>query len=152
MATGIIVIVLLAIVFGALSGGENFGDTMRKGLGCIFSLVVLVVGVLIFIEYKDRNSGGSFSGGGNSGGGSSGLYSSNSEDNGTHTFVVRREDTPCYVNPNKNSAVDGYVSKGDTLYIEGINEYKYFYRVELKDEQGNLDINYLLKDHLRKID
>jgi hypothetical protein len=144
------IIVTLAIILGAIFGGKDFGDTMRKGMCCLFWLTIIAVGIIfLYIGYKrSQNASGS----GDSSRGGSGSQTSTLDDSKTYTFVVLKKDAACYLQPNKNSAVDSYVNKGDTLYITGVNKYRYFYKVTLRNDNGGEDVNYILKDHLRRID
>lgn len=39
--TWIIIIFIVIIILGVLFGGESFGDTIRKGCGCLVSIIII---------------------------------------------------------------------------------------------------------------
>jgi ABC-type proline/glycine betaine transport system permease subunit len=40
-----VVLFIIIVILGALNGGDSFGDTISKGIGCVFTIVA--IGVLI---------------------------------------------------------------------------------------------------------
>ncbi|MEI6269081.1 MAG: hypothetical protein WCP01_09400 [Methylococcaceae bacterium] len=48
----IIIIFIIVVVLGALSGATSFGETIKEGCGCIVSIVTLVVIAGIFLASK----------------------------------------------------------------------------------------------------
>jgi hypothetical protein len=42
-------LLIIAVIIGALLGGESFGETIRLGCGC---LVLLVVAAVIYFRYS----------------------------------------------------------------------------------------------------
>jgi hypothetical protein len=130
---GIFLIVL--IIFGALVGGKNLGDTVRKGCGCFIFLLILIIGAITIIytitiseTKKDSNS-------------QEKVSTSNN-----NTYFIVKQNCETYTKPNKKSKISGYLESGEELYIKNINKFNYFYEVT----ENNGEKSYILKGYLRK--
>ena len=46
-----VVLFIIIVILGALAGGNSFGQTVRKGCGCLVAImiVILVLGVLFAV-------------------------------------------------------------------------------------------------------
>ena len=40
---------IIIVIIGALAGGKYFGDTIRKGCGCLVILVIVVVIIWVIV-------------------------------------------------------------------------------------------------------
>lgn len=49
----IFLVVLGIIIIGVLLGGESFGDTLRKGCGCVITIIIICV-ILFLIFFADQ--------------------------------------------------------------------------------------------------
>jgi len=45
----IVIILIVIVILGVLVGGESFGDTLRKGCGCV--ITIIVIGIIIFLIF-----------------------------------------------------------------------------------------------------
>jgi hypothetical protein len=43
----IALLVLLIVVVGALAGGNSFGQTVRRGIGCLAILLLLLIAMVV---------------------------------------------------------------------------------------------------------
>jgi len=128
---GILLIVI--IIFGALLGGKNLGDTVRKGCGCFIFLLIIIIGVIIYtisISEKDNDSK---------------PQEKVLTSYGQAYFIVK-QNCETYTKPNKKSKISGYLEAGDEIYIEHINKFNYFY--EVKEDNGQK--SYILKGYLKR--
>lgn len=52
----LIIVIIVLVILGAIAGGNSFGDTLRKGVGCLVSLVIIftITIYLIFNAVFDR--------------------------------------------------------------------------------------------------
>lgn len=59
MGTGIIILLVVIVIVGAIRGGESFGDTVRKGacglIALTFGLVFLFFVISVLIDKCERN-------------------------------------------------------------------------------------------------
>ncbi len=127
-----IIILIVIIILGALIGGKNLGDTVRKGCGCIILiLIILLIGGIIYSTSGTKNDSTS----------QEAVSSSND-----YAYYIVKHNCETYIKPNKNSEISGYLEAGQELYIEKINKFNYFY--EVNEDNGRK--SYILKDNLRK--
>jgi heme A synthase len=45
----LLVILAVVIVIGAILGGNSFGETVRKGCGCITIIILLLIAAAIYV-------------------------------------------------------------------------------------------------------
>lgn len=45
----IVFIIIVIVILGVIAGGESFGDTLRKGCGCV--VTIIVIGLIIFLIF-----------------------------------------------------------------------------------------------------
>lgn len=143
MVTGIIGVAVLAIILGAILGGENLGDTLRKGLGCLFWLAVLA-GIVLFIGYRNSQK--------NSPTPTSSKSSTPVSSDCIETqFVVTAADVPCYSKPNFSSSTVGTLPKGNEITIKCPAKYKNCYEISCIDNTTKRETKYYLrKSHVRQ--
>ncbi|MCD6542957.1 MAG: SH3 domain-containing protein [Flavobacteriaceae bacterium] len=128
---GIILIVI--IIFGALIGGKNLGDTVRKGCGCFVFLLIIIIGAIIYtinISEKKNDS----------------THHEKVLKSYDHAYFIVKQNCATYTKPNKNSKISGYLEAEEELYIENVNKFNYFY--EVIEDNGKK--SYILKGCLRK--
>lgn len=125
-ALGVLLIVI--IILGALFGGKYFGDTIRKGCGCLVLLLVIIIGAIIIYISEDSTPQ---------------EKASSSNDYG---YFIVKQNSETYTKPNKNSEISGYIESGQELYIVNVNKFNYFY--EVSEDNGSK--SYILKDNLRR--
>lgn len=127
-----IIILIVIIILGALIGGKNLGDTVRKGCGCIvLLLIIILIGGIIY----------STSGPNEDSTPQEAILSSND-----YAYFIVKQNCETYIKPNKNSEISGYFEAGQELYIKNMNKFNYFY--EVNEDNGRK--SYILKDNLRK--
>ena len=44
-----VILFIVIIILGALSGGESFGDTVATGIGCVLILAAVGIVLLLFL-------------------------------------------------------------------------------------------------------
>jgi hypothetical protein len=49
----VIILFIIVVVLGALSGATSFGETIKEGCGCVFSILLLIVitGIYLISKY-----------------------------------------------------------------------------------------------------
>ena len=52
-----IVLLIVIVVLGALAGGDSFGETVRKGCGCLVVIVIVFIAFAVFFGPDIFNSG-----------------------------------------------------------------------------------------------
>src|SRR6056297_3800143 len=128
----LIPLLIIIIILGALLGGKNFGDTVRKGCGFLILLMIIIVAIILTFyspygfkkdTYKQETV-------------SSSDFSS---------YFIVKQDCETYTKPNNKSEISGNLVLGQKLYIENVNKYKYFY--ELKNDSGK---SYVKKEFLKR--
>ena len=128
-----IIILIVIIILGALIGGKNLGDTVRKGCGFFVFLLIIIIGAIIYtINISDTKKDSSPQ-----------EKVSTSNDN---AYFIVKQNCETYTKPNKNSKILGQLETGKEIYIENINKFNYFYEVN----EGNGRKSYILKDNLKK--
>jgi len=93
---GLGILLIVAIILGALLGGKNLGDTIRKGLGCLVLLLIIIIGAIIYSISGPKNG--------------SAPQETVSSSNAYAYFIVKHN-CETYTKPNKNSEIYGYLSK-----------------------------------------
>lgn len=127
------ILLIVVIIFGALMGGKNLGDTVRKGCGCFVVLLIIIVGAIIYFYNKPETKKDP----------SPQEKVSTINDN---AYFIVKQNCVTYTKPNKNSEKSGDLEVGEELFIENINKFNYFYEVI----EDNREKSYILKECLRK--
>lgn len=128
---GLGILLIVIIIIGAIIGGKNLGDTVRKGCGCLVIMLIIIIGIIIYtISEKETDS-------------SPQETVSTSND---YAYFIVKQNCETYSKPNINSEILGYLEAEQELYIVNINKFKYFY--EVNDDNGKK--SYILKEYLRK--
>jgi uncharacterized protein YpmB len=126
----LIVLLVIAIIIGAIFGGKSFGGTVRIGCGFIIMIVIIiaVLGAVIYAvsEYNDA--------------------SNNTEAvSSSPTYFIVKQDCQTYTKPDIESDISGQLEKGEEILVKNANKFKYFY--EVTDEIGKT--SYVRKECLK---
>ena len=136
---GLGILLIVIVIFGALAGGESFGDTIRKGFnkgcGCLATILIIIVIFIIAVTI---------------------FYTSDTKKDSTpketvsssndYAYFIIKKDCATYTKPDKSSEISEYLKAGQELYIENLNKFNYFYEVKWPNGRKS----YILKGNLRR--
>jgi outer membrane protein assembly factor BamE (lipoprotein component of BamABCDE complex) len=129
---GIIFLLIVIIIFGALLGGKTFGGTVRKGCSLLLAVLLVLFGAYFFLN-------------------------SNAEEDSTHSDTIptiieksnyiSKHKCALYEKADINSEVIRYIEEGEYFNVRDKDKFNYFYEV-FDDDLGHC---YILKDDLKSI-
>lgn len=112
----LILLLIVAMIIGALLGGNTFGGTIRKGCGFLLLLIIVAIGIWLFFLSPTNSK----------------TATENPEVISTvdhWAYFIVKENCQTYIQPNIESDVSGNLEIGKEIFVEAINEYEYFYEI-----------------------
>ena len=113
----IIYLLAAAIIIGALLGGRTFGETVRKGCGCMAVVLLIFLGLFAFLVIIPNAEP---------------TYDPVEE--AAYLTFIATDNCTAYASPDISSNVVGELESGRKYVVQNADRFQYFYEVARSDD------------------